>query len=188
MMEQWKDGIPYLIDSVFQHSNIPVFQYSNIPLFQYSRKLSSLKNSIISIQRQKVMKITHIEHIGIAVSDLQKAIRYYEEVLGIDCYGIEEVEDQKVRTAFFRIGETKIELLQSTDPEGPVGKFIRNRGEGIHHIAFATNDVENALKEAEKKGVQLIDKHPRKGAEGFMIGFIHPKSTFGVLTEFCGEK
>jgi len=133
------------------------------------------------------VKITHIEHIGIAVSDLKKAIRYYEEVLGIDCYGIEEVEDQKVMTAFFKIGETKIELLEPTDPEGPVGKYIEKRGEGIHHIALATDDVENALREAESKGVELIDKQPRKGAEGLMIGFLHPKSTFGVLTEFCGK-
>jgi len=134
-----------------------------------------------------IMKVTHIEHIGIAVSDLKKAIRYYEEVLGIDCYGIEEVEDQKVMTAFFKIGETKIELLEPTDPEGPVGKYIEKRGEGIHHIALATDDVENALREAESKGVELIDKQPRKGAEGLMIGFLHPKSTFGVLTEFCGK-
>ena len=134
------------------------------------------------------MKITHIEHIGIAVSDLKNAIRYYEEVLGLECYSIEEVEDQKVRTAFFRIGETKIELLESTDPEGPVGKYIEKRGEGIHHIALATDDVENALREAESKGIELIDKQPRKGAEGLLIGFLHPKSTFGVLTELCGKK
>jgi len=135
-----------------------------------------------------MMKPTHIEHIGIAVSDLEKAIRFYEEVLGLVCYAIEEVKDQKVRTAFFRIGETKIELLESMDPEGPVGKFIEKRGEGIHHIALAVNDVTNALREVEDKGIQLIDKQPRKGAEGFMIGFLHPKSTFGVLTEFCGKK
>jgi methylmalonyl-CoA/ethylmalonyl-CoA epimerase len=134
------------------------------------------------------VKITHIEHIGIAVSDLEKAVRYYEEVLGIDCYGIEEVEDQKVRTAFFRLGETKIELLESTDPEGPVGKYIERRGEGIHHIALATDNVENALKEAESKGIELIDKQPRRGAEELLIGFLHPKSTFGVLTELCGTK
>jgi len=134
------------------------------------------------------VKITHIEHIGIAVSDLKKAIRYYEEVLGLECYGIKEVEDQMVRTAFFRIGETKIELLEPTYPEGPVGRFIKKRGEGIHHIALATDDVENALRKAESKGIELIDKQPRKGAEGFMVGFLHPKSTFGVLTELCGKK
>ncbi|KPK84448.1 MAG: hypothetical protein AMS27_09875 [Bacteroides sp. SM23_62_1] len=134
------------------------------------------------------MKITHIEHIGIAVSDLSKAVRYYEEVLGLVCYAVEEVEDQKVRTAFFRVGETKIELLETTDPEGPVGKFIEKRGEGIHHIALATDNVPEALREAENKGIQLIDKQPRKGAEELMIGFLHPKSTFGVLTEFCGRE
>ena len=134
------------------------------------------------------MKITHIEHIGIAVSDLGKAIRYYEEVLGLECYGIEEVEDQKVRIAFFKIGERKIELLESIDPEGPVGRYIKKRGEGIHHIAYSTDNVMEALSEAENKGIQLIDKQPRKGAEGLMIGFLHPKSTFGVLTEFCGKE
>ena len=134
------------------------------------------------------MKPTHIEHIGIAVSNLQNAIRFYEDVLGLKCYAIEEVPDQKVRTAFFRIGETKIELLESTDPEGPIGKFIEKRGEGIHHIAFAVENVTNALLEIEGKGVQLIDKQPRKGAEGMSIGFLHPKSNFGVLTELCGKK
>ncbi len=134
------------------------------------------------------MKLTRIEHIGIAVSDLTSAIRYYEDILGLQCYAIEEVPDQKVRTAFFRIGETKIELLESTDPEGPLGKFIEKRGEGIHHIALAVNDVNAALHEVEGKGVQLIDKQPRKGAEGLLIGFLHPKSTFSVLTELCGEK
>lgn len=133
------------------------------------------------------MKPTHIEHIGIAVEKLEDAVRYYENVLGLECYGIEEVKDQKVRTAFFKIGATKIELLESTDPEGPVGRFIEKKGPGIHHIAFAFPDVAKALSEAENKGIQLIDKQPRKGAEGLHIGFLHPKSTFGVLTEFCGE-
>jgi methylmalonyl-CoA/ethylmalonyl-CoA epimerase len=133
------------------------------------------------------MKLTHIEHIGIAVSDLRKAIRFYEDVLGLECYMIEEVPDQKVRTAFFRIGGTKIELLESTNPEGPLGKFIEKRGEGIHHIAFAVENVSAALLEIEKKGVQLIDKQPRKGAEGLSIGFLHPKSNFGVLIELCGN-
>jgi methylmalonyl-CoA/ethylmalonyl-CoA epimerase len=133
------------------------------------------------------MKPSHIEHIGIAVSDLQQAISYYEDVLGLECYAIEEVEDQRVRTAFFRVGECKIELLESTDPEGPVGKFIEKRGQGIHHIAFAMDDASQALKDAEEKGVQLIDRTSRKGAEGLDIGFLHPKSTFGVLTEFCSK-
>jgi methylmalonyl-CoA/ethylmalonyl-CoA epimerase len=133
------------------------------------------------------MKPTHIEHIGIAVLNLEEAIHYYENVLGLECYAIEEVKDQKVRTAFFKVGETKIELLESTDPEGPIGKFIEKKGAGIHHLAFAVPDVSKALSEAESKGVQLIDKQPRKGAEGLSIGFLHPKSTHGVLTEFCGE-
>jgi len=133
------------------------------------------------------MTPTHIEHIGIAVANLNESVKYYEEVLGLKCYSIEEVADQKVKTAFFMIGQTKIELLESTDPEGPIGKFIEKKGAGIHHIAFAYEDVNVALKNAESKGVQLIDKQGRKGAEGLQIGFLHPKSTFGVLTEFCSK-
>jgi len=133
------------------------------------------------------MKLSHIEHIGIAVSDIDDAIRFYEEVLGLKCYAIEEVKDQKVKTAFFRIGQTKIELLESTDPEGPIGKFIEKKGQGIHHIAFAVDNLKEALPELEEKGVRLIDKTPRKGAEGLNIGFLHPKSTFGVLTELCED-
>ncbi|MDL1892749.1 methylmalonyl-CoA epimerase [Sphingobacteriales bacterium CHB3] len=131
------------------------------------------------------MKPTHIEHIGIAVKNLDAAIKYYEEVLGLKCYAIEEVKDQKVKTAFFMVGETKIELLETTDPEGPIGKFIEKKGEGIHHVAFAVSGLQQVLKEVESKGVQLIDKQPRKGAEGLHIAFLHPKSTGGVLTELC---
>lgn len=134
------------------------------------------------------MKPSHIEHIGIAVINLEEAISYYEQVLGLECYAVEEVKDQKVRTAFFRVGETKIELLESTQADGPVGKFIEKRGQGVHHIAFAMEDTDQALKEAEASGVQLIDKSSRKGAEGLKIGFLHPKSTFGVLTEFCSPE
>lgn len=134
------------------------------------------------------MNISHIEHIGIAVKNLKESIKYYEEVLGLQCYSIEEVADQKVKTAFFKVGDTKIELLESTAPDGPVGKFIEKKGEGIHHMAFAVKNIDGALQEAEDKGVQLIDKQPRPGAEGLSIGFLHPKSTFGVLTEFCEDK
>jgi len=134
------------------------------------------------------MKPTHIEHIGIAVKNLDEAIIFYEKVLGLKCYSIEEVKDQKVKTAFFNIGQTKIELLESTDPEGPIGKFIEKKGEGIHHIAYAVESVNEALLEVEKAGVQLIDKQGRKGAEGLNIGFLHPKSTLGVLTELCDNK
>ncbi len=134
------------------------------------------------------MSISHIEHIGIAVKDLQKAIQYYENILGLKCYAIEEVKDQKVKTAFFMVGQTKLELLESTSEDGPIAKFVEKRGEGIHHLAFAVNDIEKSLQEVEKKGIRLIDKQPRKGAEGLDIGFLHPKSTFGVLTEFCEKK
>jgi methylmalonyl-CoA/ethylmalonyl-CoA epimerase len=134
------------------------------------------------------MNISHIEHIGIAVKSLEEAIPFYENVLGLKCYSIEEVKDQKVKTAFFMVGQTKIELLESTDPEGPIGKFITNRGEGVHHMAFAVKDIESSLREVESKGIRLIDQQPRKGAEGLHIAFLHPKSTIGVLTELCEDK
>lgn len=133
------------------------------------------------------MNVSKIEHIGIAVESLETAIPYYETLLGSKCYAVETVADQRVKTAFFRVGETKIELLETMDPEGPIGKFLEKKGQGIHHIAFAVDNVDNALKEAEGSGIQLIDKQSRKGAEGLNIGFLHPKSTFGVLTEFCSE-
>jgi methylmalonyl-CoA/ethylmalonyl-CoA epimerase len=131
------------------------------------------------------MKITHIEHIGIAVKSLEHAIPFYENMLGIKCYNIEEVADQKVRTAFFQVGQTKIELLESTSPDGAVAKFIEKKGEGIHHLAFATEGVNAALDELSAKEVQLIDKQARRGAEGLNIAFLHPKSTMGVLMELC---
>ena len=108
------------------------------------------------------MKLSHIEHIGIAVNDLNEAIPYYENILGLKCYSVEEVKDQKVKTAFFKIGQTKLELLESTSPEGPIAKFIEKRGQGIHHIAFAVDGIENALSEAEEKGVSLIDQTTKK--------------------------
>lgn len=132
------------------------------------------------------MEISHIEHIGIAVDNLEEAISWYEEKLGLSCYAIEEIPDQKVRTAFFKVGQTKIELLESTDPEGPIGKFIAKKGPGLHHLAFAVDAVDNALQTVAGRGVELIDKSSRQGAEKLRIGFLHPKSTFGVLTEFCG--
>lgn len=134
------------------------------------------------------MNISHIEHIGIAVDNLDEAIGYYENMLGLKCYAVEEVKDQKVKTAFFQVGDTKIELLESTDPEGPIGKFIEKKGPGVHHIAFAVDDVNKSLSEAESNGIRLIDKQKRKGAEGLNIGFLHPKSTLGVLTELCGKE
>jgi len=133
------------------------------------------------------MNISHIEHIGIAVNSLDEAIPFYENTLGLKCYAVEEVADQKVKTAFFMVGQTKIELLESTDPEGPIGKFLEKKGQGIHHLAFAVDNVNDSLNELGEKGVQLIDKSGRKGAEGLNIGFLHPKSTLGVLTEICSK-
>ena len=131
------------------------------------------------------MEITHIEHLGIAVKSIEEALPYYEQVLGLKCYNIEEVADQKVKTAFFMVGQTKIELLEPTSEESAVAKLIEKKGEGIHHIAFAVPSVAEALAEVEAKGVKLIDKAPRGGAEGLNIAFLHPKSTCSVLTELC---
>ena len=136
------------------------------------------------------MEISHIEHIGIAVPNLEEAIAFYENTLGIKCFDIEEVADQKVRTAFFRIGQTKIELLEGTAPESAISKFIEKNGGrgGIQHVALAIEDgVANALAEVADKGCALIDKAPRKGAEGLNIAFLHPKSTHGTLIELCED-
>ena len=133
------------------------------------------------------MELTHIEHLGIAVKSIEACLPYYEGVLGLKCYSIEEVADQN---AFFKIGQTKLELLEPTSEDSTIAKFIEKKGEGIHHIAFATPDVQACLNEAEEKGIRLIDKAPRRGAEGLDIAFLHPKSTCGVLTELCmpGQK
>lgn len=134
------------------------------------------------------MQPSHIEHIGIAVSKLEEVIPYYEQILGTKCYSIEEVADQKVRTAFFKVGQTKIELLEPTCPESTIAKWLeKNPRGGVHHIAFNVDDVQAALTECEANGIQLIDKTPRKGAENLSIGFLHPKSTHGVLTELCEQ-
>ena len=134
------------------------------------------------------MNISHIEHLGIAVKSLEEAIPYYEQVLGLKCYNIEEVADQKVKTAFFKVGQTKIELLEPTSEDSIIAKFIEKRGQGVHHVAFAVEGIEGALADDESKEVALIDKTPRKGAEGLTIAFLHPKSTQGVLTELCEDK
>ena len=136
------------------------------------------------------MEISHIEHIGIAVPSLEEAIPFYENILGLKCTAIEEVADQKVKTAFFKVGQTKIELLEGTAPESAISKFIANNGGrgGIQHMAFAIEDgVQNALNEVEAKGCRLIDKAPRRGAEGLNIAFLHPKSTLGTLVELCED-
>ena len=136
------------------------------------------------------MEISHIEHIGIAVPSLDEAIPFYENMLGLKCFAIEEVADQKVRTAFFRVGQTKIELLEGTAPESAISKFIEKNGGrgGIQHMAFAIEDgVANALAEVQEKGCAVIDKAPRTGAEGLNIAFLHPKSTVGTLIELCED-
>lgn len=132
------------------------------------------------------MKVSHIEHLGIAVESIEKALPYYEEVLGLKCYNIETVEDQKVRTAFLKVGDVKLELLEPTSPESTIAKYLEKKGAGIHHLAFCIEDgVANALAEAEAAGIRLIDAAPRKGAENLNIAFLHPKSTQGILTELC---
>lgn len=128
--------------------------------------------------------ITKIEHIGITVKNLDEAIKKYEKLLETNCYRIEEVSNQKVKTAFFKVGESKIELLEATSPDSPIAKFIEKRGEGIHHIAFEVTDINNKLTELKELNFELIDQSPRPGAEDFLIAFIHPKSTNGVLIEF----
>ncbi len=133
--------------------------------------------------------ITRIDHLGIAVKSLDETIPYYEKALGLKCEHKEEVPSQKVRTAFFHAGEVHIELLEPTSPESPIAKFLeKNPAGGIHHIAFATDDVAGQLKQASEAGVKLIHEVPFEGAAGKLVAFLHPKSTFGVLTEFCMPK
>ena len=131
---------------------------------------------------------SHIDHIGIAVKSIEESRKFYEEILGLECYKIEEVADQKVKTAFFKLGEVKIELLEPTSPESPVAKFLEKRGPGFHHIAYFVENVNEALLVASARGAEQIDEWSRKGADGMDIGFLHPKSTEGVLTEYCSNK
>ncbi len=129
--------------------------------------------------------IRKIQHIGVAVQSLSDAIPFYRDVLGLEVLGIEEVAEQKVRSAIFRVGESTIEVLESTTPDGPVGRFLAKNGEGIHHLCLRVDDAAAALSRAKEMGVRLIDETPRTGVYGMKIGFLHPKSTFGVLTEFA---
>ncbi len=132
--------------------------------------------------------INKIEHLGIAVNDIEKANKIYEQLLGVAPYKQEAVESEAVVTSFFKVGDSKIELLASTNPEGPIAKFISKKGEGIHHIAFDVDDIQLELDRLEKEGFQLINKQPKAGADNKLIAFIHPKSTNGVLIELCQEK
>lgn len=126
-----------------------------------------------------------VDHIGIAVGDLDETLKFYTEVLGMKLEGTEEVKEQKVKTAFLPLGDTEIELLESTDKEGPIARYIEKRGEGVQHIAYRVDDIEKALERMKEKGIRLIDEKPRYGAGGAKIAFLHPKSTHGVLIELC---
>jgi methylmalonyl-CoA/ethylmalonyl-CoA epimerase len=134
------------------------------------------------------MKISRIDHLGIGVESIEAVLPYFENVLGLKCYAVEEVADQKVKTAFLKVGEVKIELLEPTCPESTIQKFLDNGGRGIHHVAFKVEDgVSEALAQCDANGIRLIDKAPRNGADGLKIAFLHPKSTCGILTELCEE-
>ncbi|MGI6678430.1 MAG: methylmalonyl-CoA epimerase [Dehalobacterium sp.] len=126
-----------------------------------------------------------IDHIGIAVKNLEEAKNFWEGVMGIPMTGVEVVEEQKVKVGFFPMGESEVELLESTDPDGPIAKFIEKKGEGIQHIALRVEDLEKTLEELKARGIRLIDEKPRYGAGGAKIAFVHPKATFGTLVELC---
>ena len=132
--------------------------------------------------------VNKIDHLGIAVHSIAQARIFYEKVLGLSCERIEEVASQKVRTAFFTIGDTHIELLEPTEPDSPVARFLDKHGEGIHHIGYLSNDIEQELDRARENGIQLINEEPVAGAGGKLIAFLHPKSTHGVLTEICSKE
>lgn len=129
--------------------------------------------------------VVKVDHIGIAVKDLEKSLKFYEEILGLKCENTEVVEEQKVKVAFLPIGDTEVELLESTEANGPIAKYIEKRGEGVQHIAYRVDDIEKAIEEMKEKGIRMIDEKPRYGAGGAKIAFAHPKDTYGVLVELC---
>ncbi len=131
------------------------------------------------------MKVLKVDHIGIAVQSIEATKKLYHDLLGLEHAGSETVAEQKVTTAFFPVGDTEVELLESTSPDGPIAGFLEKRGEGVPHIAFRVANIEEALAELKAKGVRLIDEKPRRGAGGAKIAFLHPKSTYGVLVELC---
>ena len=132
--------------------------------------------------------IKKIDHIGVAVENLSEAMKLYRESLGLEIEETEEVKEQRVKVAFIPVGESRIELIESTDPNGPIAKFIERSGEGIHHIALEVDHIEDALQKLKERGVQLIDEKPRIGAHGMKIAFLHPRSTKGVLLELCEKQ
>jgi len=131
------------------------------------------------------MKILKIDHLGIAVNSIEDGKNFWTDALGLEFEGSETVEEQKVTTAFFPVGESEVELLESTAPDGPIAKFLEKKGPGIHHVAFRVDNVEAALAELKEKGIKLIDEKPRMGAGGAKIAFLHPKATNGILVELC---
>ncbi len=141
--------------------------------------------SPLSFPMETQMKILKIDHLGIAVNNMNEGKSFWSDILGLTFEGAETVAEQKVTTAFFPVGESEVELLESTSPDGPVAKFIEKKGTGFQHVAFRVENIEEALAELKAKGVQLIDQAPRKGAGGAKIAFLHPKATGGVLVELC---
>lgn len=131
------------------------------------------------------MKVLKIDHLGIAVDSIENGKSFWSETLGLEFEGAETVAEQKVTTAFFPVGESEVELLESTSPDGPIAKYLEKKGPGIQHIAFRVENIEEALQELKEKGVRLIDQQPRIGAGGAKIAFLHPKATGGVLVELC---
>jgi methylmalonyl-CoA/ethylmalonyl-CoA epimerase len=134
------------------------------------------------------MKILKIDHLGIAVNDIEQGKKFWSDILGLHFEGAETIAEQKVTTAFFPVGESEVELLESTSPDGPVAKFIEKKGTGFQHVAFRVENIDEALSELKEKGIQLIDQVPRIGAGGARIAFLHPKATGGVLVELCERK
>ena len=133
----------------------------------------------------KTALFTHIDHLGLAVRSLDAAMPLYRDFFGFEFDGIDEVEEQGARVAFFRVGEALVELLEPTRDDSPIARFLEKRGEGIHHVAFATEDIDEARRRAEAAGLRLLSDKPLDGAHGKLISFVHPKDTAGVLVEFC---
>ena len=131
------------------------------------------------------MKITKIDHLGIAVNTMDEGSKFWKDILGLEFEGMETVEEQKVKTGFFRAGNSKVELLEATGSDSPIAKYIKKRGGGIHHVALQVDNIEQAIKELKDKGIRLIDEKPRKGAGGKKIAFLHPEATGGILVELC---
>ena len=152
------------------------FQWLN---FRFSQKVSSLDAKLTIMEK--------LEHIGIAVKNIDKANATFAQLLGRTHYKIEEVESEGVRTSFFELGGVKIELLEATRDDSPIAKFIEKKGEGIHHLAFEVQDIRNSIDQYKQQGFQVINEEPKKGADNKLICFLHPKSTAGVLIELCEE-